>query len=177
MLKPLQIALMLTVCILTILTMTVDTNAEDVQAIHAYCGDTVELTGHAMPNTSVTIGVSMEISIPVSGGRYGSSITGIYVPKDSVIGLKAWPVTSLKANGIVHDTTFSSVKEGVVTDDVGALSFTDIPDGDYDITIYGTSSADEVSLIVIASQNVTTDVYGNYTANASSKGLIPALTM
>jgi hypothetical protein len=80
-------------------------------------------------------------------------------------------VTSLKANGIVHDTTFSSVKEGVVTDDVGTLSFTDIPDGDYDITIYGTSSAVEVSMVVIASQNVTTDVYGNYTANASSKGL------
>jgi hypothetical protein len=183
MLKHVHIALAFTACLLAILVLShlqpgllsTGAHAEEVRVIHAYCGETVELTDHAAPNTSVTVSVSRTITVPVAVGRFSSSLDGIYVPKGSVMSLKAWPVTMLKANGIVHGSTFSSIREGDITGDVGTISLTGIPDGDYDITIYGTSIADEVSLTVMASQNITTDASGNYRANASSKGLSPGV--
>jgi hypothetical protein len=85
--------------------------------------------------------------------------------------LKALPVTVLKVNGIVHDSSFSSVYEGKISDDVGTILLDDIPDGDYDVTIYGNSPAPEVLLTIVASQNITCDGFGIYEATASSKGL------
>jgi hypothetical protein len=111
----------------------------------------------------------------VSDGRFSSSLEGILVPKGSILSLNASPVTALKVNGIVHDSTFSSIREGNISGEVGALLLTDIPDGDYDITIYGTSSARKVVLTIVASQNFMSDASGHYMANASSKGLPPGV--
>jgi hypothetical protein len=84
-------------------------------------------------------------------------------------------VTALKVNGIVHESTFSSVREGEISGDTGTLLLNDIAEGDYDITIYGTSPASEISLTIVAAQNFTSDASGNYTASASSKGLPPGI--
>jgi hypothetical protein len=46
-----------------------------------------------------------------------------------------------------------------------------IPEGGYDISIYGESSASIISLSVMASQNTMSDEAGLYSVNASSRGL------
>jgi hypothetical protein len=146
-------------------------NAEDVKTIHAYSGDPVEFTGQGQPYTNVTISVMRTITVPVSDGRFSKSIEGLLVPKGSILSLKASPVTVLKVNGVVHDSTFSSLYEGRISGDIGTILLDDIPDGDYDVTIFGNSHETEVSLTIVASQNITCDGFGLFEANASSKGL------
>jgi hypothetical protein len=160
------------VCIFVILTIFTGVSyAEEVKAIHAFSGDPVVLNGQGAPYTNVTVSIMRTITVPVSNGRFSRSIDGILVPKGSILSLNASPVTVLKVNGVIHDSTFSSLSECNISGDIGTLLLDDIPDGDYDVTIYGNSPATQVSLTIVASQNITCDGFGLYEAMASSKGL------
>jgi hypothetical protein len=163
------------ILIISLFLTCLSAQAEDIRTIHAKSGEVVELADHTTSNTNVTINVSRTTTIPAANGRYGTNINGIYVPPGSSLSLKAWPVVTLNVNGVVGGTSFSSVKIGNVSGDVGTLIMDDIPDGDYDIAIYGESTALLVSLEVTASQVVTSGPDGYYKANASSKGLPPGL--
>jgi hypothetical protein len=161
-------------CVLAMLLLSCHAaSAEGVRTIHAYAGDNVELTDSTTPDMNVTVSVSSTITVPAGDGRYSSRIEGLYIPPGSRLSLKASPVASLNVNGLIHASTFSSVRTGDISGDVGILLLTDVPDGEYDITIYGESTAPEVTLTVTASQNTVSGPDGAYTVNASSKGLPP----
>jgi hypothetical protein len=159
------------VLIVSLLLTCVSALAEDVRTINAKSGDVIELKEHTTPYTNVTVSVSSTMTAPVIGGRYGSSINNIFIPNASQMSLTASPVISLYVNGIVTDTTFSNIKAGNVSGDTGTLILSDIPEGDYDISIYGESKGSIVTLTVAASQNTTSDASGLYSVNASSRGL------
>ncbi|CAD6495169.1 MAG: hypothetical protein EMLJLAPB_01261 [Candidatus Argoarchaeum ethanivorans] len=137
-------------------------------------GETVSITGKALPNEPVWLKFSFAISLPVSEGNYSRDFTGIHLPT----GNKSLFLTveNVKDIQIIFEAGgdtieyYSNVTGGIFTI---FIPETDIPPGKCNITVCGnaTDDATSVNLTTDMSIKVIADSNGDFSLNISTEGV------
>jgi len=137
-------------------------------------GETVSITGKALPNEPVWLKSSFALSLPVSDGVYSRDFTGIHLPAgNKSLFLTAENVKDIKiifeAGGDTIEY-YSNVTDGIFTIFVPE---TDIPPGKCNITVCGnaTDSATSVKLTTNMSIKAISDSNGDFSLNVSTEGV------
>ena len=137
-------------------------------------GETVSITGKALPNEPVWLKSSFALSLPVSDGVYSRDFTGIHLPAcNKSLFLTAENVKDIKiifeAGGDTIEY-YSNVTDGIFTIFVPE---TDIPPGKCNITVCGnaTNGATSVKLTTNMSIKAISDSNGDFSLNVSTESV------
>ena len=137
-------------------------------------GETVSITGKALPNEPVWLKSSFALSLPVSDGVYSRDFTGIHLPAgNKSLFLTAEDVKDIKiifeAGGDTIEY-YSNVTDGIFTIFVPE---TDIPPGKCNITVCGnaTDGATSVKLTTNMSIKAISDSNGDFSLNVSTESV------
>jgi len=161
------------ICISLLFLIVFECSAFEIAPSTIQPGDKVTITGTSDPGTSVPVTMSFETNLPVSDGRYEYLAQDIEVPQK--------PNTfSVEARG-VKDLNLG-VKMGIwitkkydAQGDYARVSQSDVPQGRYNVKIFGTASegATEVQISVLARTSVQVARDGSYTLTVDTSGVPP----
>jgi hypothetical protein len=145
-----------------------------VSIISCGLGGTLSYSGHGPENSDVSVEISSAISVPVSGGHYSLSLSGIKIPScGNSIYLSASPVDTFNIGGTIHGIIPIPVPaiSMPVSGQTCTISRSNVPGGTYDIGINGDSSAGSVTITVRAGTAIHTDACGGYVASLDMSGM------
>jgi hypothetical protein len=150
------------------------TQQSGLQVISANPGDTVTFNGQGDPNSEVYIEISTSTSIGAPGGRYGIALNGIHIPSGkNSFSISADRVETMTVSGSSLSNSQISATQAV---DVkkngrGSFSVSNVPEGTYNIMVYGTASGSTVDLSASAACAIQVDGSGNYWESLNTQGM------
>lgn len=136
-----------------------------------YCGDTVVISGNATPGEKVTISSSFEKTVAVESGKYVYRLYGIYIPP----GENTFSVTAVNVKNLYVSVKIVIwfTKGSDAVNDIAVVSQGNVPEGTYDIKIYGDAAdgATSVDLDIVASKPVTANSNGSFELSVNTNGI------
>lgn len=166
--KQMLIALTAVLFALMLPAFSLISNAQQIETIVPQNGYAT-FTGQVGPNAPVTLKCSINKETGVNNRYYSYGINGVFIPGGSTLSVTASPVETLKVSGGMFG--LSIVKDGSVSGNTGTFSMGGIPEGTYDVTVYGISNGSKVSLYFEATYKATADSTGHYTMTVRTSGL------